>query len=52
MAAPATAQRALLDRYCITCHNADVHGFDNNADILSVSPVLMERYLSAARTIS
>ena len=32
--------------------NADVHGFDNNADILSVSPVLMERYLSAARTIS
>ena len=32
--------------------NADVHGFDNNADILSVSPVLMERYLSAARKIS
>ena len=32
--------------------NADVHGFDNNASILSVSPVLMERYLSAARTIS
>jgi len=32
--------------------NTDVHGFDNNADILSVSPVLMERYLSAARTIS
>ena len=32
--------------------NADMHGFDNNADILSVSPVLMERYLSAARTIS
>ncbi len=32
--------------------NAAAHGFDNNADILSVSPVLMERYLSAARTIS
>jgi mono/diheme cytochrome c family protein len=32
--------------------NADVHGFDNNADILSVSPVLMERYLAAARKIS
>ena len=32
--------------------NADVHGFDNNAGILSVSPVLMERYLSAARKIS
>ena len=32
--------------------NADVHGFDNNADILSVSPVLMERYLPAARKIS
>ena len=32
--------------------NADVHGFDNNADILSISPLLMERYLSAARKIS
>ena len=27
-------------------------GFDNNADVLSVSPVLLERYLSAAATIS
>jgi len=27
-------------------------GFDNNADLLSVSPVLLERYLSAAATIS
>ncbi|MCH2460296.1 MAG: DUF1587 domain-containing protein [Gemmatimonadetes bacterium] len=27
----------------------DEHGFDNMADILTVSPVLMERYLSAAR---
>ena len=32
--------------------NSDVHGFDNNADILSISPLLMERYLSAARKIS
>jgi hypothetical protein len=27
-------------------------GFDNNADVLAVSPVLLERYLSAAATIS
>ncbi len=27
-------------------------GFDNNADVLSVSPMLTERYLSAARKIS
>jgi hypothetical protein len=27
-------------------------GFDNNADVLTVSPGLMERYLSAARKIS
>ena len=32
--------------------NADVHGFDNNAEVLSVSPVLVDRYLSAARKIS
>jgi hypothetical protein len=28
------------------------YGFDNIADILSVSPILMERYLNAAETIS
>jgi hypothetical protein len=28
------------------------YGFDNNGDVLSVSPVLMEAYLSAARKIS
>jgi mono/diheme cytochrome c family protein len=28
------------------------YGFDNNADILGVSPVLLERYLSAAGSIS
>jgi hypothetical protein len=27
-------------------------GFDNNADILSVSPLLLERYMAAARKIS
>jgi len=32
--------------------SSDSHGFDNNADILSVSPSLMERYLIAARKIS
>ena len=29
----------------------DEYGFDNMADVLTVSPVLMERYLSAARKI-
>jgi len=28
------------------------YGFDNNADVLSISPMLAERYLSAARKIS
>jgi Protein of unknown function (DUF1592)/Protein of unknown function (DUF1588)/Protein of unknown function (DUF1587)/Protein of unknown function (DUF1585)/Protein of unknown function (DUF1595)/Cytochrome C oxidase, cbb3-type, subunit III len=28
------------------------YGFDNNGDVLSVSPALMERYLAAARKIS
>ncbi|MGE0451468.1 MAG: DUF1592 domain-containing protein [Vicinamibacterales bacterium] len=32
--------------------STDAHGFDNDADILSVSPALMERYLVAARKIS
>ena len=32
--------------------DADVHGFDNMAAVLSVSPALVERYLSAARRIS
>ena len=30
----------------------DEHGFDNMADVLTVSPALMERYLSAARKIA
>jgi hypothetical protein len=28
------------------------YGFDNNGDVLSVSPALMERYMSAARKVS
>jgi hypothetical protein len=32
--------------------DADQQGFDNNAEVLSVSPALMERYLSAARKVS
>ena len=32
--------------------DAAEYGFDNIGDVLSVSPVLFERYLSAARTIS
>ena len=31
---------------------ADQHGFDNMAGVLSVSPVLLERYVSAARKVS
>ena len=30
----------------------DQHGFDNNAGALSLSPVLMERYISAAHRVS
>jgi mono/diheme cytochrome c family protein len=32
--------------------DSDRHGFDNAASMLSVSPVLIERYLSAAKKIS
>ena len=32
--------------------DADKHGFDNIANVLSVSPALFERYLSAARKLS
>ena len=32
--------------------DADAHGFDNMAAVLSVSPALLERYLSAARKVS
>ncbi len=30
----------------------DQHGFDNNADVLALSPTLMERYVSAAHKIA
>jgi len=32
--------------------DTDRHGFDNNGEVLSISPMLLERYLSAARAIS
>ena len=32
--------------------DADIHGFDNIAGLLSVSPALLERYMSAARKLS
>jgi hypothetical protein len=32
--------------------DTDAHGFDNNADVLTVSPALAARYLSAARKVS
>src|SRR5713226_2449023 len=39
-------------RSLLFADDADKNGFDNNADVLSVSPALMERYMSAARRIS
>jgi mono/diheme cytochrome c family protein len=32
--------------------DADIHGFDNMAGLLSISPALLERYMSAARKVS
>jgi hypothetical protein len=39
-------------RGLLPADDTDQHGFDNNAEVLSLSPALLERYLSAARTIS
>jgi Protein of unknown function (DUF1592)/Protein of unknown function (DUF1588)/Protein of unknown function (DUF1585)/Protein of unknown function (DUF1587)/Protein of unknown function (DUF1595)/Planctomycete cytochrome C len=39
-------------RTMLFADDADQHGFDNNADVLSVSPALMERYMSAARKVA
>ena len=39
-------------RALLSADDADQEGFDNVASVLSVSPVLLENYLSAARTIS
>jgi mono/diheme cytochrome c family protein len=39
-------------RNLLPADDTDAHGFDNNADVLTVSPALTARYLSAARKIS
>src|SRR5439155_3400514 len=39
-------------RTLLSSDEADQEGFDNVASVLSVSPALLENYLSAARTIS
>ena len=39
-------------RIMLPADDTDQHGFDNNASVLSLSPTLLERYLSAARKIS
>jgi len=39
-------------RALLASDDADQEGFDNVASVLSVSPALLENYLSAARTIS
>src|SRR5712671_3277084 len=51
------AIRDLLDleidgRALLSSDEADQEGFDNVASVLSVSPALLENYLSAARTVS
>ncbi len=51
------AVRDLLDveidgRAMLPADDADELGFDNMADVLSVSPALLERYMSAARKIA
>jgi mono/diheme cytochrome c family protein len=39
-------------RALLSSDDADQEGFDNVASVLSVSPALLENYLSAARTVS
>jgi mono/diheme cytochrome c family protein len=39
-------------RALLAADDADQEGFDNVASVLSVSPLLLENYLSAARTVS
>src|SRR5436190_12406590 len=51
------AIRDLLDldidgRTLLSSDEADQEGFDNVASVLSISPALLENYLSAARTLS
>jgi hypothetical protein len=39
-------------RQLLPADDVDAHGFDNNAGVLSVSPALLERYVSAARAVA
>ena len=39
-------------RSLLPADDTDQSGFDNNAGVLSASPALLERYMSAARTVS
>jgi hypothetical protein len=39
-------------RSLLPADDTDQHGFDNNSEVLSLSPALLERYLSAARAIT
>jgi hypothetical protein len=39
-------------RALLPADDTDEHGFDNNGDVLSISPALLERYLSAARKVT
>ena len=39
-------------RALLPADDTDQHGFDNNSEVLSLSPSLLERYLSAARAIT
>jgi hypothetical protein len=38
-------------RALLPADDADEHGFDNIADVLSVSPALLDRYMSAAKKV-
>jgi mono/diheme cytochrome c family protein len=53
----ANAVRDLLSlevdaRALLPADDTDEHGFDNSADVLSLSPALLERYLAASEEIS
>jgi mono/diheme cytochrome c family protein len=39
-------------RTLLPADDADQHGFDNIADVLSVSPALLDRYMSAAKKVT
>ena len=39
-------------RTLLPADDADEHGFDNIADVLSVSPALLDRYMSAAKKVT